>query len=654
MIKNTGEKEMKEIKIKSMALENFKCHEKLSINFNGGNATIYGDNATGKTSIYDALTWLLFGKDSEGNGEKNIEVKPLDMHGDVKDHYAETIVEAALSVNGEDVTLRRTFKEVWSTKRGSVVPTYDGNTSEYYIDGVPVKKNQFSDYINELVSEDTFRMLTSVSHFANDISWTDRRAVLFKVANIMDDSEIMAQSAEFAPLAEAMGRSNIDDYKKKLLAEKRGYVGAKNEIPARLNECQKTIDEISEIDFEAVRYDVERLNASKEDIDAQILAIEHDSAQDAKRIEIREAKTELALLEGENDSFKRAQRTGAPDISKLETELRILNTNLARKHNNLTNDIQLLETYKKNIEEARNIWITVHSEQFKKENCPTCGQTLPAEQLKKAEQSFEANRKKILDELSQKASDEKKNLTVTEARIEDTKLEIDEIEHSIARIKADIKAAEENRIVPVDMDGYADKQKAILDKINTLSGELADLMQSSIDVKRDLLTKKHVISAEIAELNAILGKQSLLDYSRQRIDSLLEDARKTAESLATIEQMLFLIEEYTRFKTSFVEDSINSMFRLAKFRLFREQANGGIEDRCDVTCFGVPYINVNNGAKINVGIDIINTLSTAYGVKVPLFVDNAESVTNLLEADTQIIRLVVSENDKEIRVSYEN
>ena len=114
------------------------------------------------------------------------------------------------------------------------------------------------------------------------------------------------------------------------------------------------------------------------------------------------------------------------------------------------------------------------------------------------------------------------------------------------------------------------------------------------------------------------------------------------------------MEEYSRYKTRFVEDSINGLFRIARFRLFREQANGGVEDRCDVVHDGVPYISVNNGMKINLGIDIINTLSTAYGVKVPLFVDNAESVTQLEHCGSQIIRLVVSEYDKELRVNYEN
>ena len=223
---------MTEIKIKRLSLENFKCHKNLTLTFDGGNASIYGDNATGKTSIYDAITWLLFGKDSHGNGEKNIEIKPLDAKGDVKDHLAVTAVEAVLLVNGEETTLRRTYKEVWSTKRGSSTATYDGNTSEYYVNGVPCKRNAFQEKVNELVDEDTFRMLTSVSYFASQISWQERRAALFKVAGVMEDSVILASDEQFQPLVESMGKLSLEDYKKKLLAEKRGFVGAKTEIPA--------------------------------------------------------------------------------------------------------------------------------------------------------------------------------------------------------------------------------------------------------------------------------------------------------------------------------------------------------------------------------------------------------------------------------------
>jgi hypothetical protein len=204
------------------------------------------------------------------------------------------------------------------------------------------------------------------------------------------------------------------------------------------------------------------------------------------------------------------------------------------------------------------------------------------------------------------------------------------------------------------MEHYAENAHSIKVRIDRLSGELADMANNTASVKRELNNQIEQINQEIAKQTDIIGKETILSYSRKRIEELREDARNSAECLEAIEKMLYLMDEYSRYKTRFVEDSINGMFRIARFRLFREQANGGIEDRCDVVHEGVPYISVNNGMKINLGIDIINTLSTAYGVRVPLFVDNAESVTSLEQCGSQIIRLVVSENDKELRVNYEN
>ena len=645
---------MTDIKIKRLCLENFKCHRYLRLDFEGGNASIYGDNATGKTSVYDALTWLLFGKDSQGNGEKNIEIKPLDATGDVKDHEALTAVDAVLLVNGEELTLRRTYKEVWTTKRGSAQATYDGNTSEYYVDGVPCKKNAFQDKVSELVSEDTFRMLTSVSHFANSISWQDRRAVLFQVAGVMDDAQILATNEAFAPLVASMGRLSVDDYKKKLLAEKKKFVGSKTEIPARISECQKTIDDIVGIDFDKAKTEVKVLQAKADEISTRIVAIEHDSAADQKRIEIREAQLELTSLVNENHAYRVSQSAGSVDVHSLSNRLNTLQAQVVGKKKTLENESAYISSLEKKIETARNLWISVNGETFTGGNCPTCGQNLPAEQLRVASGRFEANKQDRLREILQTANSYKETKAQAEDRFTKGTDEIAQIEAEISDLQVQIAIAEASKVEPVDMDGYSTKRAAISDRINTLTGELADMMANAAAVADSLRIEKSDILSLVSQQMAIVNKESLLDYSKKRIEELRQDAKSAAECLEAIEKMLYLMENYSRYKTKFVEDSINGLFRIARFRLFREQANGGIEDRCDVVHDGVPYISVNNGMKINLGIDIINTLSNAYGVRVPLFVDNAESVTNLEKCGSQIIRLVVSENDKELRVNYEN
>lgn len=645
---------MTEIKIKRLSLENFKCHKNLTLVFDGGNASIYGDNATGKTSVYDALTWLLFGKDSTGNGEKNIEIKPLDAKGDVKDHLAVTAVEAVLLVNGEEVQLRRTYKEVWTTKRGSSTASYDGNTSEYYVSGVPCKRNAFQEKVNELVSEDTFRMLTSVSYFASQISWQERRAALFKVAGVMEDSAILGSAEQFQPLVEGMGKLSMEDYKRKLLAEKRGFVGTKTEIPARISECQKTIEDIEGLDFAKAKAQVDALQATLNGISEQMVAIEHDSAADQKRLEIREAQLELSKLESENKAYRARQNTGAVDINRLRYDLSILNQRLGRMEQTMASEKEYIAGCDKNIERAREQWISTNGEVFTGGTCVTCGQALPADKLQKAKDSFEMRKKKRLGEIEESANSFKKTKAQAEDRIQRQQADIQQMEADIQAKEQEITAAEANTVEVVDMEHYAENAHSIRARINALSGELADMMMNSSEVIEKLRDERMDIQAAISAQMAIVNKEGLLEYSRKRVEQLREDARNATECLDAIEKMLFLMDEYSRYKTRFVEESINGLFRIARFRLFREQANGGVEDRCDVVHDGVPYISVNNGMKINLGIDIINTLSTAYGVRVPLFVDNAESVTQLEASASQIIRLVVSENDKELRVNYEN
>ena len=645
---------MKEIKLISLEIENFKCFRHLKLDFNGRRAEIAGDNATGKTSVYDALMWLLFSKSSNGEGDKNFEVKPLDSDGNVIDHDAITEVEAIFQVNGEKLALCRTYREKWETRRGSAEAVFTGNTSEYTIDGVPVKCNGFQDKVNELVDEDTFRLLTNTSYFAAGISWQERREILFKVAGVMEDKQILATNEQFTPLVESMGKLSLEDYKKKLLAEKRKFVGAKTEIPARISECQKTIEDIQGLDFTKAKAQVDALQATLNGISEQIIAIEHDNAADQKRLEIGNAQLELSQLENENKAYRNNQLVGSVNVHGLSVRITSLRRQMESKKFSMANESTYITRLDADITASRNEWMSVNVETFTVGKCRTCGQDLPAEQVKAAKEKFEAEKKKRLDKILQDANHFKSLKAQAEDRLTKVAEEISQMEAEIADLQAQIDAAEAARVEPKDMDDYADHKAAIMARMQTLSEELHDMMLASADVIDKLRDEKTEIQAAISTQMAIVNKESLLDYSRQRVEELREDARNAAECLEAIEKMLFLMDEYSRYKTRFVEDSINGLFRIARFRLFREQANGGIEDRCDVVYDGVPYISVNNGMKINLGIDIINTLSMAYGVRVPLFVDNAESVTQLENSASQIIRLVVSENDKELRVDYEN
>ena len=641
---------MTEIRIKRLTLENFKCHRHLELDFGGRDVTIYGDNATGKTSVYDALTWLLFGKDSAGNGEKNIEIKPLDLSGTVVDHKAITMVEAELLYGGETVTLKRTYREVWGTKRGCPEAVYEGNTSEYFVDGVPCKKYAFDEKIKELVPEDVFRLLTSVEYFPNTLPWQKRRAVLFDMAGTRTDREIMEGNEAFEPLLEGMGKLSLEDYLKKLVAEKKGFVGIRDETPARINECQKTISDLQVLDFETAKAEVEALEEQQRQISAEMVALDHNTAADAKRMEIREYKLTLDKLQMENQAFRNQQISCMVDPDALRQQITMEQKRLTTIKTLLENGQRSLVGFDKTVEDLRNEWIKVNGEVFSGGVCPTCGQNLPFDQLRTATEAFETQKQRRLNEITQNANLQKQAKAEAEARIREQQTEIADRENHIAELEQQYKSAVAAVIEPVDMPGYTESAASIRESIARLESELQQILGGTEQARKQLSTQLSDVGLRLRSARDVAAKESVLQYSRQRIEDLREEARNAATALEAIEKMLYLAEEYTRHKARFVEESVNSLFSVARFRLFREQANGGLEERCDVVFNGVPYIGLNNGAKINVGIDIIDALSRHYGVTVPLFVDNAESVTKLQACSAQVIRLVVNENDKELRM----
>lgn len=646
-----------DIRLKTIHIENFKCHRNLTLEFFGGNASIFGDNATGKTSVYDALTWLLFGKDSAGNGEKNIEIKPLDPDGSVKDHQAITEVEAVLLADGEEICLKRTYKEVWSTKRGSSDATYDGNTSEYFVDGVPCKLGAYKSRVAELVDEEQFRMLTTVSYFPDKLPWQKRREALFSLFGTLTDLQIMETDERFVPLMQSMGKLPLADFKKVVTQKRKGFMATRDEVPARISECEKTISDLSGTDFDGADAQLSILNGRLNSLNAELLAIEQNTAVQRKEIELKKAKLELESIERDNDRYRATQKSAVPSISTMEEELRRVVSNKASLNRSLEICLRNIQKCDEAISAARDKWRQINAEQFTaKEVCPTCGQRLPDNQIQDSIAAFEADKKHRCDELVNQSQVYKADKCQFQKEEQETRQYIQEFEANIREIEDRIQRAKaiSSETVIADMPDYAEKKSTAKASVTAIGAELTKLQEDAASAASGLKSRMSEVKAEISRVSGIAGLRNAYDYAQRRIQELREDAKAAADNMSELDRLLYLMEEFSRYKASFVEGAINERFRIARFRLFREQANGGVEDRCDVVYDGVPYIGLNNGMKVNVGIDIINTLSRAYGVTVPLFVDNAESVTNLEKCDCQVVRLVVSESDKELRIRNEN
>lgn len=640
----------------SLTLENFKCHEHLQLRFDGRNADIYGDNGVGKSSVYDAFTWLLFGKDSNGSA-KSEDLKPKlragEHEGEVKDRMAITSVEAVLLVDGMERKLKRTYYEVWSTKRGSEEAASDGHSSDYFVDDVPCKKNEFVRRIGDIIDEDRFKLLTGLFYFSETLPWQKRREVLFDVAAVASDEEIMDSDARFAPLAAALHGLTLDDYRKKLTAQRKGLNRTREDTPARLDECKKTVEDLASIDFPALERQLEEVKGRRAEAQRELDQAELDGGRTDLQNQLAGIRNELGRLENENAAYRLEQKKtqGDDESAGLRREVRDIQDREARRQRDLASLRKRRDSLESEISSCRSWWDDIDRETFQGGICPTCGQTLPQDKLEASRAAFEQNRERRKRKAVDGANQAKKDLadvlkdmeSVEQASAEDTR-RADGLKATLQNLES----APKSEIT--DMDGYAGRKAELEAQIAALQGELNGLDSETAARRKVLRDALDGVDREAERLSGEIAKKAALEYARGRMEELRAQAAAASDELNRVDGMLYLCEEFSRYKASFIEESINRRFSLVRFRLFREQNNGGLEDRCDVTVNGIPFGGgLNKGSRFNAGVDIINTLSRHYGAWVPLFVDDAENVTELEQADTQVIRLTVSKFDKKLR-----
>ncbi|KXA28934.1 hypothetical protein HMPREF3229_01566 [Peptoniphilus harei] len=601
-----------QIKIKTLKLENFKGIKDLTIDFKD-TTNIYGDNAVGKTTIFDAYSWLLWDKDSLNR--KDFAIKPYGKDGE-EVHNLESIVEGDFAFGDTDLTLKKVYKEVWTKKRGSTQAEFTGHTTDYYINAVPVKKKEYNERIASVISEDNFNLLSNPLYFNQFLVKTERREILLSLIEDVNPEDIIAKNKDLEDLD--LETYTVDELKKIAKDSARKINKDIESIPARIDELDKS--KIHDIDFDALEFRKRSTLPAIKEIDEKLA----DASKMAEGMtEITEKIT--ALQKEKSDLTEKYQN------KCLEVKLKNKKILQEKEHDKL-----VIEEAKKNIEKlkdlvekAREEWQEVHKEQYQGDfKCPTCGQDLLPDQIEKTMANF--NKKKS------------EKLTNIEEKAKDLKIKIEECEKLIAIYEVKEYKEEDLPIEPIrlqEIDKELDEAKA----------KLSDF---SLDDKKDLLEKKDSLNADLEEINKKLSLQGQNEKIDERIKELEGQEKELAKAYEEQQRIIYLCEEYTKAYMDLVSDKINDSFDLVKFKLFENQINGGITETCEATFEGVPYSDLNNAAKINAGLDVINSLSDKLDLKVPIFIDNAESVNELIKTDTQLVRLVVSK-DKELKTEVE-
>jgi DNA repair exonuclease SbcCD ATPase subunit len=656
---------MRQITLISLTLRNFKGLRDFVLEADGHSVSAFGDNATGKTTLFDGFLWALFHKDSQNR--TTFEVKGLDEQGRVAEHGLQHEVEAVLMVDRRRRSFKKVYYEKFTKKRGSAISESNGHTTDYYVDGVPVKQGQYNAEVDGLINEDIFKLLTSPSYFNEVLKPEARRKVLLEVCGEMTDAEIIASSKQLAPLAEILGDRSLEDHRKVIAARRTEINKELEKIPVRIDEARRSMPDVTDLDAELLQEDIETMRGRVDAKTAELQRIQSGGELSSKEIRLREISAEL------KDIKHRVQDEGLQAVANQRGIVSRMKSEASELQSRISSGQREVEQYKRQITRAdsqvtrlREEWATVDSLQYPVHdhehdaNCPTCGQALPDDQIQaaqdKALETFNLDKSKRLEGISadgKAAAEEVRKLKQSMFDLEES---MKDLQEQLTTKQAEVSAAEANLQSlqaavsdPADYAEYLAKQQ----ESENVRAEIEQLRSSAADAIGKVQAEIRLIRSQVDDLEADKAKLSNVTATEKRITELAEEERKLAAEFEKLEHELYLTEEFTRTKVSMLESKINSKFRYARFRLFEEQVNGGLKDVCKTLFNGVPYEGgLNNAARINVGLDIINTLGQHYGFSAPIFVDNAEAVTQLIETDAQVIRLVVSEGDKKLRLEH--
>lgn len=653
------------MKILRLELENFRGIKNLAIDFDGKDTDIFGANGTGKTTVANAICWLLL--DRPATEEPDFDPKTTGAHGI---HHVATIeIETD---RGNQIALTKDYYEKWTRKRGAAESEFTGNTTDYFLDGVRARKKDYTAAVERScgTSLDNLKMLMVLGYFADTMSTEDKRKILFEMAGDFTDADVFAKNEALQDLTPYLvmpgssGKSYTIEQWQKIAKEQRLKLNKDLELlPTRIDEAAKGIPE--EVgDIAALQAELQRLDAEKAAAEEERRSLSTaDGKKDAIRTAVASLRVEMETARAAyiKDGVEKNRDIHAA-IDKLSSEKRIL----AEEVDTIKRKVRDAETQKERMAKLRTAlmeeYAAAQAEQWDagKETCPTCGQMLPAEKVqelraafneRKAQQKESINRrgqecsKAKIQEMEETIAAQTANLSEKEASLADMAERLQNLQGSLI-VQPPFEVTDEYTLLAQRMEEMHDAER------------IGDSAQD--ETARHYDAKVQEIQAAIAATNLRIAEAKTAAESTKRVAELEASLKDTAAQLEHIEHGIHLAEEFIRTKARMVTESINGHFRLVRFVLFREQINGGLKEICEPTLENkagewVEYRSANYAAQVNAKLDIIGALSKHYGVTLPVLMDQAESVTAPLETDGQLIRFIVSAPDTEaLRIKTKN
>lgn len=639
------------IKINRIDYKNFKALKNFSLELEEKNAVVSGVNGSGKTTLADGLLWLLFGKDSRG---AKLNPKPLNEQNQ-EVLGLEPTIEAELVIDGQTVTLKRVQEEKWTNPKGQLEKVRGSDTTKYFINTVPAKEKEWKEYLAGLGDEISLQILADSAFFMR-LPWKTRREILVNTTDLTDES-IINGDPELTELPAILDGHTVDDTRKILASQKREIKNQIDGVPARIQEVtdmkSKHEAAIGDLDREELQMSVLEKQAEISDLEVKLQSLKNGDAALDYHNELAQARLKLAEAERQYlaDSNLQTQSLQEDVLEKQQevNDLRREKLNCESERYNFANQqgqkLTELDEMKKERKRVSSATFDEH-----KKTCPTCGRDLPEDQVTQMVSDFNLRKANWLEEdaargkaLKQESQELAANVAEAEEKINEvtTKLlaaehSLDLINNELTQIKSGIKPFAESK-----------RAREIQDEIDLINQKIANATSDTSEAEADLRNQIASLRAEIADMQAKYQSFEQLSSFDERINQLKAEDKRLKDQNQDVERKLWLLDEFTRKKVAALEESINSKFGLVRWKLFNILKNGGLEEVCEATYQGIEYgTSLNTGARINCDLDIVNTLGKEFGIQMPVFVDNTESVTKLHEVEAQTIDLRVGTTKK--------
>lgn len=644
---------MKQIQLLSLDLLNFKGGT-MKINFNK-TTNIEGANGSGKTRVFDAFTWLLFGKNSLGLSVFNIKTLGTDS---TPIHKLSHEVTGELIVDGSQVTLKRVYQEDWVRPRGGDAEALKGHTTTYFINDVPVSMQEYQTRIDSICSEEEFKLLTNPLAFTS-LHWEKQRQMLFAMAGEINPALVCVGKNDFLDLIERMKGTDEKNYQQQLRTKI-------NKCKEELEKIKPAIDEVIRMTPTAQAWEsIEKLIESKqkdlETISGQLSSFNNQVDERNKKV-----------LELSDLILEKKQRMSELVATDKDKALRQYHSDLEvyRKNNSLLQEVMReitsLQSQKSNIEgeigaltkridtlkeEYANInlkTLTYASDEF---NCKVCGARFDDNKIFEMQEHTRAEFNRNKAEGIAKNTEEGTRLVASRR----------ELNQKIAVLEEQIlsKTSIKDNLVELCKGGepaqpaYEYKPDTEYLQLETDIEALKKEQSEGIDLTEQSILKNQLSETlrEIQDLNKTLNDRDTITRNNKRIDELRRNEKAINQELADYEREEKVLFDYSKYMTEYVEQRVCSMFEIVKFKLFNQQINGGETPTCQAMVNGVPFADQNNAMKIAAGIDIIKALQKHMNTFAPIFIDNRESVSEIPSTECQIINLIVNANQKTLKIS---